>query len=226
MCAYKRISIVVLLGSIAVFAPVQRTQAQIIDAIEEIIKEAIMAVDLGIQKVQTQTVYLQDAQKAVENAMQQLHLDDITGWVQKQKDLYSEYYQELWQIKNAISAYQRVKDIIDKEAQLVSDYKKAYALIQQDSHFSADEISHIYNIYSGMINQSVENLNQITVVINAFVTQMSDADRLRIIDGAGERIDKNYDDCRQFTQENIMLSLERSKDLNDLETVKKLYGIQ
>jgi len=226
MRAYKRISIVVLLGSIAVFAPVQRTQAQIIDAIEEIIKEAIMAVDLGIQKVQTQTVYLQDAQKAVENAMQQLHLNDITGWVQKQKDLYSEYYQELWQIKNAISAYQRVKDIIDKEAQLVSDYKKAYALIQQDNHFSADEISHIYNIYSGMINQSVENLNQITVVINAFVTQMSDADRLRIIDGASERIDKNYDDCRQFTQENILLSLERSKDLNDLETVKKLYGIQ
>jgi len=122
--------------------------------------------------------------------------------------------------------FENRKDIIDKEAQLVSDYKKAYAFIQQDNHFSADEINHIYNIYSGMINQSVENLNQITVVINAFVTQMSDADRLRIIDAAGERIDKNYEDCRLFTQENILLSLERSKDLNDLETVKKLYGIQ
>jgi len=63
-------------------------------------------------------------------------------------------------------------------------------------------------------------------VINAFVTQMSDADRLRIIDEAGERIDRNYNDCTQFTQQNILISLERSRDINDLETVKKLYGIQ
>ena len=59
---------------IGVFAPTQRTNAQLIDAAEEIIKDAIMAVDLGIQQVQTQTVFLQDAQKAVENTMQQLHL--------------------------------------------------------------------------------------------------------------------------------------------------------
>lgn len=226
MGAYKKISIILLLSSIALFAPVQKTQAQLIDAIEEIIKDAIMAVDLGIQKVQTQTVYLQDAQKAVENAMQQLHLNDITNWVQKQKDLYSEYYQELWQIKSAIAAYQRVKDIIAKETQLVSDYKRAYSLLQQDNHFSSDELSHIYNIYTGIINQSIENVDQIATVINAFVTQMSDADRLRIIDDAGSRIDKNYNDCRQFTQENIQISLERSKDLGDLETVRNLYGIQ
>ena len=226
MCAFKKLSLVILLLAIALFVPVQKSQAQILDAIEEIIKEAIMAVDLGVQKVQTQTVYLQDAQKAVENAMQQLHLSDITNWVQKQKDLYSEYYQELWQIKSAIAAYQRVKDIIQKESSLVSDYKRAYALIQQDQHFSPDEISHIYNIYSGIINQSIENMDQISVVINAFVTQMSDGDRLRIIDEAGERIDKNYNDCRAFTQQNILISLERSKDVNDMETVKVLYGIQ
>jgi hypothetical protein len=221
----KKVILGTVLTVIFIAGPVHRASAQL-EIIEEVIKEAIMAIDLGIQKVQTQTVYLQDAQKEVENAMQQLHLTDITGWVQKQKDLYSEYYQELWEIKNAISAYQRIKDMINKEQQLLSNYKQAYALIQQDKHFSQAEITHIYNIYSGIINQSSQNIGQVTTVINAFITQMSDGDRLRIIDEAGDRIDKNYIDCMLFTQQNIQLSLERSNDMNDLTTVKLLYGIQ
>src|ERR1700733_14483045 len=97
----KRLFLGLMIGVALTVLPASKADAQIIDIIEEAIKDAIMAVDLGIQKVQTQTIYLQDAQKAVENAMQQLHLTDITSWVQQQKDLYSEYYQELWQIKNA-----------------------------------------------------------------------------------------------------------------------------
>ena len=82
--------------------PAGRADAQIIDAIEDIIKAALMAVDLGIQKVQTETVNLQDAEKALENAMAQTQLGDITSWVQQQKDLFSGYYQELLQVKNAL----------------------------------------------------------------------------------------------------------------------------
>ncbi len=215
-----------LLAGVAVFAPVQKTQAQIIDAIEEIIKEAIMAVDLGVQKIQTQTVYLQDAQKAVENAMQQLHLDDITSWVQQQKDLYGEYYQELWQIKTAISTYQRVKDIIRKQEQIVSDYNTAYGLLRKDPHFSPAEITHMYNIYSGMLNQSVQNIAQLTQVITAFITQMSDGDRLKLIDGVGSRVDQNYSDLHLYTQQNIRMSLERARDASDAQEIKALYGIQ
>ncbi|MDR3715783.1 MAG: conjugal transfer protein TraI [Puia sp.] len=218
-----RFGLLVLL--VAVLVP-KTGSAQIIDAIEEVIKEAIMEIDLGIQKVQTETVYLQDAQKELENTMHQLHLTDITSWVQKQKDLYSEYYQELWQIKTAIAEYQRVKDIIAKQIQLVKNYKTAYALMGQDKHFSANELSHIYKVYDGILAQSIENVNQISMVINAFITQMDDADRLRIINNASDRVDKNYSDLGIFTQQNIMLSVQRSKDQEDMNAVMSLYGLQ
>jgi hypothetical protein len=221
----KRIFFGLIVGMTLTVLPSGKADAQIIDIIEEVIKDAIMAVDLGVQKVQTQTIYLQDAQKALENAMEQLHLDDITGWVQQQKDLYSEYYQELWQIKNAISAYDKVVSMIDKQAQLVKDYQTAYAAIKQDSHFSSQEISYIGSVYSGILNQSVANLNQLYLVINALVTQMDDGDRLHIVDAAGARIDQNYSDLHQFTQQNILLSTQRAKDQNDLTQVKLLYGL-
>jgi hypothetical protein len=222
----KRIFVGLVLMIVMTMVPAGRADAQIIDAIEDIIKAALEAVDLGIQKVQTETVNLQDAEKALENAMAQTGLGDITTWVQQQKDLFSGYYQELLQVKNALAAYDKVVSMIDKQAQLVKDYQTAWAAIQKDNHFSAQEISYIGNVYSGILNQSMENLKQLDMVITALVTQMSDGSRLAIIDGVGARIDQNYSDLHQFTQQNILLSMQRSTDANDLNEVKLLYGLQ
>jgi hypothetical protein len=220
----KRFFTMLLVIVAAVAMPVQKASAQI-EIIQEIIKAAIMAVDLGIQKIQTETIYLQDAQKAIENTMQQLHLDDITSWVQKQKDLYGEYYQELWQIKSYITYYQRVKDIIDKQILLVNTYKSAYATFKQNKNFSADEINTMFNTYSGIMDESIKNLDEIYLVINAFSTQMSDGQRLKIIDEAAARIDKNYSDLQSFNQRNVLISLQRAQESNDIDQVKNLYGL-
>jgi hypothetical protein len=204
--------------------PSKRTTAQI-EIIGEVIKAAIMAADLAVQKIQTETIVLQEAQKQVENLMQQTQLGEITDWVQRQKDLYAGYYAELWQVKNALVYYQKVKDMITKQAQLVVDYKRAYNSVRQDTHFSAAELGHIYQVYSGILNESVKNINQLSLVINALVMQMDDGDRLQIIDAAGDRIDKNFSDLQLFTQENILLSLQRSKDQQEVGFVKLLYNI-
>jgi len=204
--------------------PSTRANAQI-EIIGDIIKQVIMAIDLGVQKAQTQTIVLQEAQKEVENLMQQTRLADIIDWVQQQKDLYAAYYQELWKVKDALANFQRVAAMIEKQAQLVADYKKAVSLTRQDPHFSPDEITHMSNVYSGILNQSINNIKELELVIQALVTQMDDADRLHIIDGAGERIDRNYSDLRQYTQENILLSMQRAKDQNDLNAIRGLYGI-
>ena len=84
----------------------------------------------------------------------------------------------------------------------------------------------MYNVYGGMLDQSVKNIGQLTMVINAFVTQMSDGDRLKLIDGVGARVDQNYSDLHLFTQQNVQMSLERARDENDAAMIKALYGIE
>ena len=80
---------IVIIGSIV---PSSKVKAQ--DPISIIIKQAIVkvikAVDLKIQRLQTKTIWLQNAQKVVENTMSKLKLDDITDWVSKQKELYQQ----------------------------------------------------------------------------------------------------------------------------------------
>ena len=205
---------------------VQKADAQIVELIKAAITKVVRAVDLQVQRLQTQTIWLQDAQKIIENTMHQLKLTDIANWSDKQKTLYANYYNELWQVKNLIGTYQKVKDIIQKQTQLVNAYKQADALFKQDSHFNINEMDYMERVYSGIIDESVKNLEQVYLVINSFSTQMSDAQRLAIVNAASGRIDENYNDLKQFNNQNIKLSLQRSKDLNDMNTVKQLYGIQ
>ena len=89
-------------------APVQHTEAQIpiYDIIKAAVKKVIKAVDLKIQRLQNKTIWLQNAQKTLENQMSKLKLKEIGDWANKQKELYAKYFDELSKVKNAIGTYQ------------------------------------------------------------------------------------------------------------------------
>lgn len=215
----------VLIGTMA---PINEALAQdpITLIIKEGIKKVIKAVDLQIQRQQNKVIWLQNAQKTLENTMSKAKLNEITDWVNKQKTLYKGYYEELQKVKAIISYYKRVKEITAKQVALVEEYKRAWGLFKQDKHFTADELSYMSRVYSGIVDESVNNLDQIFMVINSFQAQMSDAKRLDIINAAADRIDENYNDLKAFNQEGILLSLQRAKVQNDVYVVKKLYGLK
>lgn len=214
--------IVVLIG----IAPGIKAQDPITLIIKQGIKKVIIAVDLKIQRLQTKTIWLQNAQKVEENAMSKLKLNQITDWVQKQKDLYQNYFNELWKVKDALSYYHRIKEIAQQQIALVKEYHKAWNGVQQDGHFTPDEVLYIGQVYTGIIDASLKNLDQIALVINSFTTQMTDAKRMEIINRAADAMQINLNDLRSFNSQNILLSLQRSKDENDVAVVKKMYGLQ
>ena len=197
----------------------------ILELIREAVKKIIIAIDLRIQRLQNRTIWLQNAQKKLENILSKLKLDEISEWTQKQKDLYKNYYDELMRVKSIITYYQRIRDITQKQVRLVKDYERAWKLFQQDDHFSMEELDYMQKVYSGILNESIKNIDQIFLVLDSFTIQMSDAKRLEIINVAADRIDDNYNDLSLFNRQNIQLSLQRAKTKNDVNAVKKFYGI-
>lgn len=193
--------------------------------IKEAIKKVIKAIDLRIQKLQNKTIWLQNAQKKLENTLSKIKLDEISDWTKKQKDLYKNYYDELMKVKSIITYYQRIRDINQKQVRLVDEYERAWSLFQQDNHFNVDELVYMQKVYSGILNESIKNIDQIFLILDSFSTQMSDAKRLQIINAAADHIDANYDDLMLFNRQNVLLSLQRAKTKNDVDAVKKFYGI-
>ncbi|RKR08875.1 hypothetical protein C8C83_0470 [Flavobacterium sp. 90] len=197
----------------------------ILEIVKAVAKKVIKAIDLRIQKLQNKTIWLQNAQKKIENILSKLKLDEISDWTQKQKELYRNYYEELAKVKSIITYYQRIKDISKKQVRLVDEYERAWNLFQKDAHFNSSELDYMQSVYSGILNESLKNIDQIFLVLDSFTTQMSDAKRLEIINAAADQIDANYDDLTLFNRQNILLSLQRAKTEHDVKSVKQFYGI-
>lgn len=193
--------------------------------ISSTVGRVIRAIDLEVQRLQNQTIWLQDAQKTVENQLSKLKLAEISEQAQKQKDLFDNYYKELQTVKSVIAYYGRIKTMTEKQASLVSQYNHAWNLLKTDKHFSAEELEYMQKVYAGILQESVKNLDEIFVVINSFKTQMTDAKRLELIDKAADRVDVNCSDLKQFNNQNYTLSIQRAQSANEVETLKRYYGI-
>ena len=193
--------------------------------IGEGITKVIRAVDLQVQRFQTQTIGLQEAQKTLENVMAATELDDIRDWVQRQKDLYGEYFAELQQVKTVITGYHKIKDAIQRQETILQLYQQGLARFRQDGHFTAIELAHIESVFTTLLNESEQNLDQLLKATTALTFQMTDQQRLATVDRAADGIDRNYRDIQTFTQQNQLLSLQRAQDENDYQTLLKLYGL-
>lgn len=225
----RKYMIMLPLSAATLFVGVPRgasAQIAIAEVIRTGVKRVVKAVDLKIQRLQNETIWLQNAQKVLENQLSKLKLTEIADWTEKQKELYRKYYQELWEIKSAITYYKRLKELTAKQVELVNEYKWAWNLFKRDKHFTPEEISVMEKVYAGILDASVKNADELLLVVNSFKTQMSDAARLEIIAGAADKIDMNLTDLKKFNHENIKLSIQRATSLDEVVTLKEIYGIQ
>lgn len=200
-------------------------QIAVMEIIKAGVKKVIKAVDLKIQRLQNKTIWLQNAQKTLENNLSKLKLDEISGWTERQKEQYRLYYEELAKVKSIISYYQRIRKVTTKQLRLVEEYKRAWGLFQNDRHFKATELEYMGKVYAGILEESMKNVDQIALIVKSFSTQMSDAKRLEIIDAAANQVDEIFDDLTLFNRQNMLLSLQRAKTQQDVDAVKKLYGL-
>lgn len=229
MNGFRKTFFIMLFGTITLtVAPVQQAQSAIpiLEIIRQGVKKAIRAVDLMIQRLQNKTIALQNAAKVLENKLSRLKLNEIAEWTERQRQLYKKYYDELWKVRNTLATYKRIRQILERQQQIIEEYRFTWRMINQDKHFTRSEIDYMYRVYTGILNESVHNLDQILLVINSFQTQMTDGKRLEVINKAGDNIEQNYADLKQFNNQNIQLSMNRAKDEHEIETVKKLYGIE
>ena len=184
----KKIVTIAAILFLASIIPAQKSVAQIaiVEIIKAGVKKIIIAVDLKIQRLQNETIWLQNAQKTLENEMSKLKLDEISNWAKQQKELY----------------------------------------LKQDKNFSPEEIDYIQKVFAGILEESLKSIEQVQFAITSFLTQMTDAKRLTILHTAADNIEQTLTDLRQFNQQNIGISLQRSKERNDIDITKKLYGIE
>lgn len=222
---WKKILVVTGISCFLLMVPLHQANAGIIEIAKQVMIKAIKAADLAIQRQQNKIVWLQNAQKTLENALSKLKLDEISEWTEKQKEQYQKYFDELQKVKSLITYYQRIKDITQTQAALLSEYRRVWTMVSGDKYFTAKEINYMAKVYTGILSKTASNVEELAMVVNSFKTQMSDAKRLEFINNIADKVEENYTDLKAFNAENGQLRLQRVRSESEAEFIKKLYGL-
>jgi len=141
-------------------------------------------------------------------------------------NLHNIYLTGLMAVNPAVRNYPRVVQIVNQQNDILIEYKRYAGLFRQSGTFSRDELNYIGNVYNQLVRQSNTNVDDLAGVTTAGQLRMSDDDRLRAIDRIYNGSTEQLQFLRFFNRQALMLSLQRSKDQHDTQTLKQLYGIK
>lgn len=138
-------------------------------------------------------------------------------------NLHSTFLNGLLMVSPAVARYGHVADIILEQGYIVTEYQRYYSQFRQSGHFNGNELAYMANVYTTLLQQSLQNLSQLADILAGGKLRMSDADRIRAIDGIYADTDDKLTFLRHFDRETAVLNIQRQRDLNDISTLQKLY---
>ncbi|QRR01549.1 TerB family tellurite resistance protein [Dyadobacter sandarakinus] len=140
--------------------------------------------------------------------------------------LHEAFLDGLLEVSPAVKRYKRIAEIIDFQLKLVSEYRAAFGHFQSGKYFNKDELDYMERVYARLINQSLKNLDALTMVVTAKKMRMSDDERLSAIDKIHEEMQDKLVFLRHFNSTAATLGMQRAKVSVEVESSAQLNGIQ
>ena len=140
--------------------------------------------------------------------------------------LHEAFLDGLLEVSPAVKRYKRIAEIIDFQLKLVSEYRTAFGQFQSGKYFNKDELDYMERVYARLINQSLKNLDALTMVVTAKKMRMSDDERLSAIDKIHEEMQDKLVFLHHFNSTAATLGLQRAKVSVEVENSAQLNGIQ
>ncbi|WP_281225415.1 TerB family tellurite resistance protein [Flavobacterium aquiphilum] len=139
--------------------------------------------------------------------------------------LHKTFLDALLQVSPAVKKYKRVGDIINYQILLVKESKKGLNRFRKSDSFTIQELNYFENIYGNLLNQSLRNLDELTMVMADGKLRMSDDERLEAIDKIYMEMQDKLHFLKSFNASSNILVLQRTKEANDAQVSKSLYKL-
>lgn len=140
-------------------------------------------------------------------------------------NLHQTFLDGLMQVSPAVKKYKRIGEIISMQGQLVKEYKSAFRRFEASNLFNENEMTYMKNVYANLFNKSLQNLEELSMIVTAGKLRMSDDERLNAIDKIFNDAGDKLIFLRIFNKENNVLAIQRGREMVDTEVSKKLNGL-
>ncbi|GAB3921864.1 hypothetical protein GCM10028827_05820 [Mucilaginibacter myungsuensis] len=178
---------------------------------------------LNIEKLTQFKAILSDMKKGYQ--IYQQGYGTISNLSKGNFNLHNVYLTGLMAVSPAVRNNPRVGQIIGQQNDILNEYRRYSNLFRQSGSFNNNELSYMDNVFRQLVKQSNANTDDLVSVTTAGNLRMSDDDRLRAIERIYNGSVEQLQFLRFFNRKAVILSLQRSKDLHDTRSLKKLYAI-
>lgn len=140
-------------------------------------------------------------------------------------DLHKTFIDGLMEVSPTVKKYKKIVDIINDQVSIVKEYKQAFNRFKRDNNFNLQEMQYLGEVYGNLFKQSLNNLDELAIVITANKLRMSDDERLAAIDRIYNDMQDKLLFLRHFNNNTTILAVQRAREKNDAVTIRKIYGI-
>jgi hypothetical protein len=139
-------------------------------------------------------------------------------------NLHKGFLDALMEVSPVVKKYKRIADIISYQLQIIKQYKLAFSQFKEDNTFTIEEIDYIWKVYTNLFNESVKNLDELTMVITAGRLRMSDDERLQAIDRIYASIEDQFAFLKDFNNSASYLSMQRRSERTEIDMSRRILG--
>jgi len=140
--------------------------------------------------------------------------------------LHQVFLDGLFAVNPVVRNYKRIPYIINYQQQLVQEYKRAFNRFKDDPAFTQQELGYLEAVYEHLFEASLQNLEELTMIVTASKLRMSDDERLQAIDRIYYDIESKLSFLRAFNNSTQLLALNRNKEQHDVKVFQKLYEVE
>lgn len=138
--------------------------------------------------------------------------------------LHEAFLDGLLAVNPEVRKYKKVPDIIRYQGQILSEYKSAFSRLRNGGRFSPQEIDYYAKVYGNLLDRSLENLDELAMILTSGELRMSDQERIEAIDRLYCDMQAKRSFLRGFNSRALTLDRLREQAIKEVMVLKELQG--
>jgi hypothetical protein len=138
-------------------------------------------------------------------------------------NLHKDYFNSLDNVNPAIKSDVKIAAMIAMQAEMLSGYQAYYKRYQAAGIFTNRELSYLYRVFTALLDDVAEDITELTQVITDGQLQMKDDERINRIDRLYSGMTGKYNFLYSFGDQVQVHGLQRQKELQETQFLKKMY---
>lgn len=138
--------------------------------------------------------------------------------------LHEVFLDGLMIVSPEVKKYRKVADIITYQKSIVKEYKSALKAFKASDVFANGELEYLSSVYNNLFDASIQNIEDLTIVITSSKLRMNDEERLKAIDRIFLDVSDKLEFLRSFNREAVMLAKQKERQKQEILHLRSIYG--